>query len=119
MGSAGSPPFAESAALLSLVTGWDLSGAELRSTARRIVTAKKLFNVREGWTTAEDTLPRRFLAENLPSGASAGAVLPPERLREMIEAYYEARGWGSDGGVPPAQVHELDLADLDLTARPG
>src|SRR5205807_3697137 len=49
--------YAESAELLRAVTGWDITGDELRMVARRVVTAKKLFNQREGWTTAEDTLP--------------------------------------------------------------
>src|SRR5207253_6952431 len=60
--------FAESADLLRRVTGWDVTADELRQLARRIVNAKKLFNEREGWTPAEDTLPKRFLAEALPSG---------------------------------------------------
>ena len=42
--------FAESAELLTCVTGWDVTAAELRTTAQRIVNAKKLYNVREGWT---------------------------------------------------------------------
>ncbi|HZT79489.1 MAG TPA: aldehyde ferredoxin oxidoreductase family protein [Gemmataceae bacterium] len=104
--------WAESADLLRLVTGWDVTADELRTAARRIVTAKKLYNVREGWTPAEDTLPRRFLSEGLADGASAGAVLPRERLQEMIEAYYAARGWDRAGGVPRGLAEELGLADL-------
>src|SRR5947209_5308721 len=53
--------FAESAEILRLVTGWDVSAEELRQTARRIVTAKKRFNILAGWTPAEDTLPDRLL----------------------------------------------------------
>src|SRR5207244_3617703 len=68
--------FAEGADLLARVTGWDVTADELRTAARRIVTAKKLYNIREGWTPAEDTLPRRFLSEGLPAGAAASAVLP-------------------------------------------
>src|SRR5438105_12857617 len=60
--------YAETAALLAPVTGWDVTADELRTVARRIVTAKKLFNVREGWTPAEDTLPKRFLSEGLAAG---------------------------------------------------
>src|SRR5262249_47820744 len=41
--------FAESADLLRAVTGWDVTAGELRATARRIVTLKKLYNIREGW----------------------------------------------------------------------
>jgi aldehyde:ferredoxin oxidoreductase len=104
--------FAESAKLLRHVTGWPVTADELRATAQRIVTAKKLFNVREGWTSAEDTLPGRFLSEGLPAGSAAQAVLPAERLREMIGAYYRERGWHEDGGVPPALVSQMGLTDL-------
>src|SRR5207245_4508875 len=44
--------YAESAELLARVTGWDVSAEELHTVARRIVTAKKLSNFREGWTAA-------------------------------------------------------------------
>jgi aldehyde:ferredoxin oxidoreductase len=104
--------FSESAELLAAVTGWDVSGEELRQTARRVVTAKKLFNVREGWTAAEDTLPPRFLTDTLPSGVAAGASLTRERLQQMIVAYYAARGWREDGSVPDSLVEELKLSDI-------
>jgi aldehyde:ferredoxin oxidoreductase len=35
-------PWAETADLLAKVTGWDVTADELRATARRVVTAKKL-----------------------------------------------------------------------------
>jgi aldehyde:ferredoxin oxidoreductase len=92
--------WAESAELLQKVTGWDVTADELRAVARRAVTAKKLFNIREGWTPAEDTLPRRFLNEGLPAGTAPGATLPAERLRAMVMAYNLARGWTPDGWVP-------------------
>jgi aldehyde:ferredoxin oxidoreductase len=100
---------AESADLLARVTGWDVTAEELRTTAQRIVIAKKLYNVREGWTAAEDTLPRRFLAEPLPNGEASPALLPRRRLQEMIQAYYEARGWDREGGVPPGLQAKLQL----------
>jgi aldehyde:ferredoxin oxidoreductase len=109
--------FAEGADLLSCVSGWDVSAEELHTIARRIVTAKKLFNIREGWTAAEDTLPKRFLSEGLPDGASSGAVLPAERLQEMIQAYYAARDWDSQGNVPDAVISSLELADLRTPTR--
>src|SRR5262249_21124177 len=104
--------FAESADLLQRVTGWDVTADELKLIARRIVTAKKLYNAREGWTAEEDTLPRRFLSEGLPDGAVAGAILPRERLQKMIQAYYAARGWTCEGRVPRSLVSELRLADV-------
>jgi aldehyde:ferredoxin oxidoreductase len=104
--------WSEAAELLGNVTGWDVTADELRTVARRVVTARKLFNAREGWTPTEDTLPRRFLTEGLPDGTTPGAALPAERLREMVRAYNESRGWGFDGWVPADQVAELGLGDL-------
>ncbi|MBX9626948.1 MAG: aldehyde ferredoxin oxidoreductase family protein [Gemmataceae bacterium] len=91
--------WAESADLLAKVTGWDVTADELRATARRVIDAKKLFNIREGWTPAEDTLPKRFLGEPLPDGSAPGAALPEGRLRAMIRAYNLARGWTEEGWV--------------------
>jgi aldehyde:ferredoxin oxidoreductase len=102
-------PFAEWAALLSAVTGWDVDGAELRRTARRIVLAKRVFNIREGWQPGDDWLPERLLSEPLQLGSGRVATLTPERLRSMIDAYYAARGLDELGRPDPA-----DLADLRL-----
>jgi aldehyde:ferredoxin oxidoreductase len=104
--------YAESADLLRRVTGWDVTGEELWTVARRVITIKKLFNQREGWTAAEDTLPKRFLSEGLPNGVSAGAMLPRERLQEMVRAYYAARGWDEEGRVMPTGTMNPDLLDL-------
>lgn len=90
--------FAESADMLHLVTGWDVSAEELRATAQRIVTAKKRFNILAGWTPAEDTLPDRMLRQPLPEDARS--QLSPERLQSLVEAYNIARGWSPEGWLP-------------------
>ncbi len=104
--------FAESADLLRRVTGWGVTADELRAAARRIITLKKLYNQREGWAAAEDTLPRRFLGEGLALAGGAEAALPRRRLEAMVAAYYAARGWDEAGRVPAALVEELGLRDL-------
>src|SRR5262249_46424915 len=108
--------YAEAAGLLRLVTGWDVSAEELRMAARRIVTAKKLYNGREGWTAAEDTPPGRFLSEGLPLGAERSATLPRQRLEAMVAAYYAARGWDEAGRPTPVLARELGLEEM---AGPG
>ena len=102
-------PFDEWAALLSAVTGWDTDGAELRQTARRIVLAKRAFNIREGWQPEDDWLPERLLTEPIAVASGRVASLTPGRLRGMIDSYYAARGLDSEGR--PA---EASLADLRL-----
>jgi aldehyde:ferredoxin oxidoreductase len=109
-------PFPDWAELLAPITGWDVTGEELRGTARRIVLAKRLYNLREGWTRAEDWLPERFLGESLELNSGRAATLTPERLQRMIDAYYERRGLDPDGRPLPATNAELGL---DLFAPAG
>ncbi|WP_214401087.1 aldehyde ferredoxin oxidoreductase family protein [Pseudonocardia lacus] len=90
-------PFAEWAALLRPVTGWDVDAAELRATARRIVLAKRVFNQREGATAADDTLPRRMLETPLELGSGRVAALTADRLRAMVAGYYAERGLDQEG----------------------
>ena len=103
-------PFAEWAALLSAVTGWDVTGAELHETARRIVMTKRVFNIREGWQPEDDWLPGRLLNEPLTLPSGRVATLTADRLRAMIDAYYKSRGLDSAGHPNPGIVDDLRLA---------
>jgi len=87
--------YGEAAEMLRLVTGWEVTTDELRKTAQRIVTAKKEFNIRAGWTPAEDTLPERMLRQPLLDDSKA--QISSERLQALVEAYNVARGWTRDG----------------------
>jgi len=82
---------AEAAEMLRSVTGWDVSADELRETARRIVSAKRQFNLLAGWTPAEDTLPERFLSTPLPNDPQAS--LSRELLDALVSEYHRQRGW--------------------------
>ncbi|GAA1600245.1 aldehyde ferredoxin oxidoreductase [Kribbella sancticallisti] len=90
-------PFDEWAGLLAGVTGWDVDGTELRETARRIVHAKRAYNLREGWKPEDDWLPDRFLDTSLELASGRTATLPAERLRSMIARYYAERGLDAEG----------------------
>lgn len=105
-------PFPEWARLLNMVTGWDVDADELATTGRRIVLAKRLFNLREGWTREEDWLPDRFLSEPLELESGRAATLTPSRLEAMIDSYYRGRGL-DEMGVPRGEtVSELSLHGL-------
>jgi len=58
-----------------------------------------MFNLREGLTRKDDTLPYRTLHEPLPDGPAAGQCIGEENLNRMIDEYYAFRGWDS-AGVP-------------------
>lgn len=40
------------------------------------------------------------------------ALLPRERLQEMIRAYNQVRGWSPEGFIPTERIRTLDLLDL-------
>jgi aldehyde:ferredoxin oxidoreductase len=105
-------PFPEWATLLNLVTGWDVDAGELTRTAKRIVLAKRLFNLREGWTRSEDWLPERFLSESLELDSGRSATLTAERLQSMISSYYRGRGLEPTGEPSSSTVRQLELEAL-------
>lgn len=102
--------YQEASDILNSVVGWETTGDELRQTAKRIVAAKKLFNIRAGWRPEEDILPERFLDSPLPD--DHGASLPAARLAKMVAAYNSGRGWSSEGWIGPEQLDNLGLSDL-------
>jgi len=75
----------------------------------RIVTIKKLFNIREGWRSEDDWLPERLLTEALPDGPAQGSRLTRLELQEMIDGYYTARGWNEKGIPMEGKRAELSL----------
>lgn len=101
--------YTEGAEILTKVTGWSFTGAELQRIGERINTLKKLFNLRQGWQPQDDWLPARLLSAPLPTGVGKGIELTETELRVMIKGYYEARGWTADGQVPRDKQLALGL----------
>ncbi|MGQ9494566.1 MAG: aldehyde ferredoxin oxidoreductase family protein [Anaerolineae bacterium] len=97
----------EQVGLIVAATGQEYSPDELKRVGERIYNVERLFNLREGITPAEDTLPERFLKEPLPNGPSKGYLFP---LDKMLDEYYATRGWDRQSGYPtPAKRQELGL----------
>ena len=97
------------AEMLRLVTGWDVDADELRTTAGRIVTAKKWYNIQTGWTPDEDRLPDRFYRDALPDSTGGDAILSRERMQTLIQQYNLARGWTVEGYLPDPSGAESSL----------
>ena len=76
--------------------------------------AKRAFNLREGWTPADDWLPERFLDSPLELGSGRTATLPAVRLRTMIDTYYAERGLDPQGR-PLAQRPAQTAAGTEQT----
>jgi aldehyde:ferredoxin oxidoreductase len=94
--------------MVNAALGWEWTTDDLMQTGERLFNLKRLINLRLGITSADDTLPQRFLTEARPTGMAAG-VLPD--LEIMLKEYYEVRGWQPDGAPLPERLTELGLTD--------
>ncbi len=90
------------------LTDWRFDVDEFREIGERIYNLERAFNVREGMTRKDDTLPKRLLEQPLPDGPAAGQV---NEIGPMLDRYYELRGWDTETGKPlPGTLRRLDLA---------
>lgn len=95
--------------LLNAACGYNLNVAELMKIGERGWTIKRAINNRLGLTRANDKLPKAFL-EPYQEGGAAGYVIP---FAEMLEAYYEARGWDKETGKPSKEkLLELGMEEI-------
>ena len=104
-------PFDRAAAVLRAATGLDFDEGSVQRACERIVNLERSFIVLRGIRRKDDTLPRRFVEEPLPagSGPSTGSVV---ELDQMLDQYYEARGWDLETGIPlEATLKRLGLED--------
>lgn len=98
---------------LNAVTGWDATVEELLLAGERMNNLCRCFNAREGLTRKDDYLPPRISEDALPDGPSKGQRLTKDQLANMLEDYYDLRGWDARTGNPTeAKLRELGLDDI-------
>ncbi|HWI51322.1 MAG TPA: aldehyde ferredoxin oxidoreductase family protein [Symbiobacteriaceae bacterium] len=93
------------AALFKAALGWEVTIAELLQIGERRFHLMKLFNVREGFTRADDRLPER-LFEAIPDGPSVGLKVHRPELEDALSTYYTMAGWDPATGVPTREKLE-------------
>ncbi len=98
---------------VSAVTGMSIHFEELRLIAERAWNLTRLFNVREGFTRKDDTLPARLFSQPSTKGPSKGQVVDREAFEKMLDEYYEVVGWDRETGVPTEEkLTKLGIEDL-------
>ena len=75
----------------------------------RIWNQIRLFNLREGLTSADDRLPRRIVCEPLPGGPHKGKTISEDDMNFMRADYYEKRSWDKNGIPTVNKLSELGL----------
>ena len=97
------------ATYLTLVTGNNYSGEDLNNRAEIIETLIRLINIREGFTTEDDMLPKRTLEESLPEGPAAGKIVGKDNFLKMRTEYYLRRGWDKEGIPTQETIVKYDI----------
>jgi len=93
-------------AYLNAATGADYTLEELMAAGERIINAERQFLVKAGFARKDDTLPSRLTKEPTPTGPAKGSVC---HLEEMLDEYYQVRGWSQDGIPSEKKLTELEL----------
>ncbi|MCC6148539.1 MAG: aldehyde ferredoxin oxidoreductase family protein [Anaerolineaceae bacterium] len=94
---------------LNAATGWQVTAAEIHEIGDRIAAMARLFLIREGFTSAEDTLSARAF-HRLKDGPIAGKALTPEELKEAVDIYYARMGWDEEGHPYAETLERLGVA---------
>ena len=91
--------------VFELITGRRLTWQEMLAISERIWQLTRQFNVKHiaGFGRSWDYPPLRFMEEPVTTGPNKGRFLKKEILDQMLDEYYEKRGW-DENGIPGAEV---------------
>ncbi len=105
------PKFEEWANLIHYATGMKFSKEELMTVGERIYTVERMFNLREGFSRKDDTLPERYFKEPTPIGLpiARGKKIDKEKFERMLDEYYELHGWNKNGEPLEDTLKKLNL----------
>jgi len=96
--------------IICATTGWRTTWFELMKLGERSINMARIFNLREGFTSKDDTLPEVFY-HNFKGGPLDGqGAINKKDFEKAIKLRYELMGWNADTGIPiPAKLIELGL----------
>ena len=101
------------ARIYTTATGINLSGDELFKASERVYNLEQSFNVRVGgFSRKDDVLPERLFKETVDGGPCEGKALSIDKVEQLLDDYYEARGWNRETTAPNRKT----LESLDLQA---
>ena len=99
--------------LVKAVTGWNVSIDEMLEVGERRLVMMRMFNRREGFDAADDSLPAKFFDQPLKGGVSDGVAVDKAEFAEALVEYYRQSGWNETTGHPTAEtIGRLGLSML-------
>jgi aldehyde:ferredoxin oxidoreductase len=104
--------------MLNPLCGWDWKTEDYWKTAKTIMTAERVFNVREGISSKDDRLPIRMYKDKLPAGPRKDAIFTDADQKDMETKTYAFFGW-DEKGIPTEaslKAYGLDYLIPDVNA---
>jgi len=107
---------------IRLATGFPIFTGSFLTLGERSFNLERLFNLREGLTTADDSLPDRLTKTPQPANpvcsnpASSSADSAPDPthvvpLEKMLKQYYKVRGWDKNGVPKKRTLKRLKIEE--------
>jgi len=99
--------------LFAKATGYEelLDQRQIELIGERVLTLERAFNVREGFSRDDDTLPKRMRTEPLQdAGPATGQYV--RNLDTLLDEYYQAMGYSSRGIPLSETLSKLGLGRL-------
>lgn len=89
-------------------TGWNASTFELMLMGERAATMARIYNIREGFSSKDDIVPKRLL-QSFTSGPLKGVAIEVSTFQQAVKYYYESMGWTEDGVPTVFTLHRLGI----------
>lgn len=100
----------ETVEMLNAAAGWDMSLDEFLKLGERRINMMRAFNAREGFSSKDDKLQKKYFEPLKGSGPTAGRYFKPGEFEFMRDTYYQIAGWDAVTGNPTKEK----LASLGL-----
>lgn len=84
---------------IQAAAGWTLSMDEALQIGERATNMARIFNLREGFSRKDDTLPER-LFQGLENGPLQGNAIPRAEFEQALTSLYRIKGWDPESGIP-------------------
>jgi len=95
--------------MFNFATGFHHTVDSYLQAGERIWNLIRLFNLREGLDTKQDTLPPRLLQESFSKGQAKGVAMTEKAYQQCLQEYYSLRGWDANGIPTAKKLQQLGL----------
>lgn len=94
--------------LIFAASGWEYSEQDLRDMGKRVIDLERWFNLKQGMTKKDDTLPRRYFDDPSVLKKAKGHHIDRKEFAKAIDRYYKLRGWKKNGLLRDERIKELE-----------